>query len=260
MASNKPAIVLAHGAWHLPTHFSNVIENLQAAGYEVEAPTSASVSGTAGSESLSKDTAIIKASIETLTNQGKDVVLMMHSYGGNYGSEAVAEWHLDLSNKQPGKGRIVHLFYICATILPAGSSIVDDKMTMHIMSLEDGLLHHMEPFYRFYADVPLPVARQCIAKLRPHDASSFSTKSKHRGWADYDVPVTYLACKKDMALFYDPDLLKFVERLRDAGVMDFELVEMEDASHSPWLSREEEFMSVLWKVVGKAEGKGSAKM
>lgn len=253
----KTTVVIAHGAWHKPIHFSTLISKLEAAGYEVSAPTTASVDGTVHEDSLSEDTTILKTAIETHTNRGKDVVLLMHSYAGIYGSEAVAEFHLDPQNSQPGKGRIVHLFYISAIIVPPGTSLISDECTQHILSPEAGLLHHLEPYHRFYEHVPLPVARQCIAQLMPQDASSFATPAKHRGWADHGVPVTYLLCKQDLALYYDPDLLRFAARIREVGTVEFEAVEM-DTDHTPWLSREEEFMGVLWGILGKVEGGGKA--
>ena len=39
MSSNtKPAIVLVHGAWHVPEHYSDFIQQLQHAGFEVFCP------------------------------------------------------------------------------------------------------------------------------------------------------------------------------------------------------------------------------
>ncbi|KAK4508407.1 hypothetical protein PRZ48_002145 [Zasmidium cellare] len=256
MASpNKPAVVFAHGAWHQGLHWANVAQKLQSAGYEVATPTMPSGSGPALEDGLHADSAALKSAIETLTNQGKDIVLAMHSYGGAYGSEAVAEWHLDPANNQPGKGRILHLLYISAMVIPKGISYVEDDPVAHTVSVEDGLIHHLEPHHRFYEHCPPTIARYCIANLRPHSASTFSTKTNHRGWADYDIPVTYLACKDDQALYYDPTLLKFAGRVREAGVRGFEFVEIE-TDHTPWISREEEFMGVVWGVLGKAEGRG----
>ncbi|KAF2162294.1 hypothetical protein M409DRAFT_27298 [Zasmidium cellare ATCC 36951] len=262
-STNRPAVVFAHGAWHQGLHWSSVASKLEAAGYEVSTPTMPSVSGTALEDALHADSAALKTALETLTHQNKDVVLVMHSYGGKYGSEAVAEFHLDPANtQQPGQGRILHLLYVSAIIIPQGKSNAEDANTSHTVSFEDGLLHHLEPHHRFYELVPPATARHCISHLRPQSASGFTTKTLHRGWADHDIPVTYLACKQDKALVYDPDLLKFAGRIRDAGVRGFELVEME-ADHTPWLSREEEFMGVVLGVLKKAEEearRGTAKI
>lgn len=265
--TTKPAVVLAHGAWHQGLHWSPITERLRAAGHEVLTPTMPSVSGTAYPDALHEDSAHLKSHIGTLTNAGKDVILVMHSYAGAYGSEAVAEFHLDPANSNPqdtSKGRILHLFYISAMILPQGTSNAEDNNTPHVLSLEDGLLHHMEPFHRFYEHVPIPIARHCMANLRPQALSAFTTKPKYRGWADHGIPVTYLACKQDRALEYEPDLVKFAGRIRDAGVERYEFVEM-DTDHTPWLSSEAEFMDVLGKVLSKADAeagkeKGVAKI
>lgn len=188
--ASKPAIVFLHGAWHQPQHYNSFLSNLQSHGYEVKAPATASAAEAAADNVFSKDVAIAKEAIKSFTEQGKNVVVMMHSYGGVYGSEAVAEL-FEESKGESGKGRVVHLFYIAAIILEKGTSIVDDGCTPHAIDVADGLLHHLEPYNRFYATTSLDKARKAISGLKPQAAESFATKTKYRGWADCGIPVTY---------------------------------------------------------------------
>lgn len=80
---SKPAIVLVHGAWHNPTHWDRVATPLRKGGYEVKAPQlpSVGVSKDPGG-ALSKDAETVADAIRTYTSQGRDVVVVMHSYGG----------------------------------------------------------------------------------------------------------------------------------------------------------------------------------
>lgn len=250
--TTKPAvsIVWLHGAWHQPSHYSSIIEKLQAQGYEVEAPATASAADTAISDVFAADVAMAKKAIKSFVDDGKNVVVAMHSYGGVYGSEAVAELLEDLKGEE-SKGRVVHLFYIAAIILEKGTSVLDDGFTPHALDFENGLMHHLEPYNKFYATTPPDVARKAINTLKPQATESFATKTKHRGWADQEISVTYLACDQDRALPLDTDVARFIKRLETAGLKDFNLRRI-DCNHSPFISAEKEFMDVMNEVLKKA--------
>jgi pimeloyl-ACP methyl ester carboxylesterase len=70
--SAQPNIVLVHGAWADGTCWSNVIERLQADGYNVAAPQLPETS-------LAADVARVR---HVLTRQSGPTILVAHSYGG----------------------------------------------------------------------------------------------------------------------------------------------------------------------------------
>lgn len=78
--NEKPGVVLVHGAWHTPAHYSNVKEVLEGQGYQVEAPQSPSSSTVAVESPLAKDVDIIFKSIDKIASTGKNVVIVMHRY------------------------------------------------------------------------------------------------------------------------------------------------------------------------------------
>ncbi|USW47775.1 Putative alpha/beta hydrolase-1 [Septoria linicola] len=242
----KPAIVLVHGAWHTPAHWYDFITRLNKAGYSVEAPQLASSNNEEVDAAFSKDVETIKQAIQTIISTGQDLVVVMHSYGGMCGSEAVASFFEDAQrNQNIGTGTIVRLIYVSAIILPRGKLLFEDGNTLLELKIEGRLAHKLEPRKRFYNTTAQEHADKAIALLRAHSLEAFTTPPEHQGWSDYGVPVTYIACKSDQALVYDPDLLKFVQRLRDAAIPDLSLFEMENTDHSPWISAEAE----LWKIL-----------
>ncbi|KXS99665.1 hypothetical protein AC578_9885 [Pseudocercospora eumusae] len=251
--NEKPGVVLVHGAWHTPAHYSNVKEVLESQGYQVEAPQSPSSSTVAVESPLAKDVDMILKSIEKIASTGKNVVIVMHSYGGVCGSEAVAEFmekHKAHADNQ--YGTIIHLLYICAIILPKGRHLMEDENTAHVLYIdENGLAHNLEPYHRFYNTTPLDQAYKAMQLLKGQAIESFATKTQWRGWADYDIPVTYLAAKQDRALVYDPDLLKFSTRLKEAGVRDLATPVL-DCDHTPWISAASDFMAILESVLKKS--------
>src|ERR1700761_4019504 len=97
MATDKPAIVIVPGAWHVPEHYEPIAKLFREADYETLAVRhpSVSVSRDPGNM-LQKDARVGSDVLRKLVNdEGKDVVVIMHSYGGLSGSDAVAmlyEW------------------------------------------------------------------------------------------------------------------------------------------------------------------------
>jgi pimeloyl-ACP methyl ester carboxylesterase len=71
---------------------------------------------------LRKDATVTCDVVKKLVNdETKDVVLVMHSYGGIAGSEAAAMLHDWLQlNGQPDHGRIRRLVYLAAHVLEKG--------------------------------------------------------------------------------------------------------------------------------------------
>lgn len=87
-ARPKPVIILVHGGWHRPIHYLNVIEGLRELGYTVEAP-ALPTTGPCGlsDEELCKvtlddDVRAVRETMEPYLEQGLEVVMLAHSYGG----------------------------------------------------------------------------------------------------------------------------------------------------------------------------------
>jgi pimeloyl-ACP methyl ester carboxylesterase len=119
MIAQKPTIVLIPGAWHTPDAFGDVVKQLEEHGYEAHAlhlPTAGKDLACTPRE----DAAFIQETTRALAEEGKDIVLVMHSYGGLPGSDS-AKGLLKRDRKAEGKqGGITHLVYIAAFLLAEG--------------------------------------------------------------------------------------------------------------------------------------------
>ncbi|KAI7123210.1 hypothetical protein KC352_g32572, partial [Hortaea werneckii] len=98
----NPTVLLVHGAFHVPQHFEHLASLLKQAGYRVEVPALPSV----GIEqdpgnALELDAGFLCDKLEELVRgeEERDVVVLMHSYGGQCGSEAIAKF-LDRQSSQ----------------------------------------------------------------------------------------------------------------------------------------------------------------
>lgn len=136
-AAQKPTIVIAPGAWHVPSHYEPIAKLLRNAGYEVSPVKHPSV-GIASDPGtmLHKDVEVVANTLRQLVNSGKDVVLLMHSYGGVTGSEAAAVVSEELrSNPKQSAGRIRRLVYLAAHVINKGVSFIESGRSIPNMDI-----------------------------------------------------------------------------------------------------------------------------
>jgi pimeloyl-ACP methyl ester carboxylesterase len=116
--------VLIPGAWHTADGFGDVVKQLEGHGYEAHAlhlPTAGKDLACTPRE----DAAFIQETTRALAEEGKDIILVMHSYGGLPGSDS-AKGLLKRDRKAEGKqGGITHLVYIAAFLLAEGQSLAE---------------------------------------------------------------------------------------------------------------------------------------
>lgn len=117
---SKPLIYILHGAWHSPQHFEVARERLEALGYTVICPKQPSTGADPPTVTLYDDAAQVRAELDLLVEDGLEIFIVMHSYGGLVGSEAAAGLGWIDRAKRGLQGGVVGLLYVCAFILPLG--------------------------------------------------------------------------------------------------------------------------------------------
>ena len=85
--TQKPSLVFVPGAWHRAETWNKVTNLLTAQGYKCIAVTLPSTLSSPTTTFLEDVTAVRKA-ITAETVQGRDVVVVVHSYGGAVGGSA----------------------------------------------------------------------------------------------------------------------------------------------------------------------------
>ena len=125
-AHQPPTLVLVPGAWHSPIHYSLLLAEIEKAGY----PTSSARSPSCGStdpysQSVVGDAAFIRQNLLLpLINAGKDIVLVMHSYGGCPGAMAAKGLSKAEMPAASRKGGIIGLIFICAFVAQEGQTLI----------------------------------------------------------------------------------------------------------------------------------------
>jgi pimeloyl-ACP methyl ester carboxylesterase len=184
--SDKPNIVLVHGAWADGSCWSAVIESLQAHGYTVTAPQFPETS-------LAADVARLR---QVLRRQTEPVVVVGHSYGG----QVMTALGLD-------SGGVAALVYIAAFGLDEGESLgallgggPPTAALAHLIVDEQGFAWLPEEDFvgHFAADVDPVKARVLCAVQQGLSMSTFEDVMGVPAWKSH--PSWYLVATNDEAI------------------------------------------------------------
>jgi len=214
MASDKPNIVLVHGAWADGSSWSAVIQRLQAKGYNVVSPQFPLTS-------LSDDVARLRQVLNALT--GPTIVV-----GQSYGGEIMTGLGTDAPN-------VVGLVYICAWAPDTGDSILSlaapyplsPALTELRIDAEGFSWITQENFLNYFApDVNPPQANIMYAVQQPFHTGVFGYPMGTPAWKT--IPSWYLVTTEDQMI--PPDLQRFMAQRMGATTEEF------SASHVPMVS------------------------
>jgi hypothetical protein len=124
------AIVVVQGSFHTPQAYQKLTDGLKHQGYATFQPELPSCSKTDDadfpSKTLHDDSAVIKSVAERLVNdEGKKVFVVMHSYGGLVGGNAISRELSFKYRKSAGlPGGVIHLLYVTAFVLDERQSVL----------------------------------------------------------------------------------------------------------------------------------------
>src|ERR1700730_4366068 len=196
--SEKPNIVLVHGAWADGSCWSAVIESLQGAGYNVTAPQFPETS-------LADDVARLR---RVLKRQGGPTVVAGHSYGGQIMTA--------MGEDAPG---VVGLVYIAAFGLDQGESLgallgggPPTPALAHLIVDEQGFgwLPEDDFVAHFASDVDPVKAKVMYAVQQGLSMSTFEDVMGAPAWKSH--PSWYLVAANDEALPADAERM-FAQRM-----------------------------------------------
>lgn len=121
---SQPTFVVSLGAWSSPVVFDALRSELRSRGFPSECPSHPSA-GTEPPKTLEDDVASLRSVITALADEGKDIVVVAHSYGGVVASSAV-EGLVKSVRAQGGKlGGVVSIIYVAAFAIDKGQSLLE---------------------------------------------------------------------------------------------------------------------------------------
>lgn len=205
-------------------------------------------------QNFDPDVAEIRKHLEVAVNAGQKLVLVMHSYGGLPGSQAVEGYDqasLAAQGNRDGRG-VVHLFYIAAAMLRAGEAwaSVPGVNVDFVDVSEDGNLIAKTPAEIFYHDIESKeLVDSLVADLNPWSEKPRLSILSHEPWKI--LPTTYLACEYDKAISFENHKW-FVRNAIDSGAVDMRMVTWK-CGHSPFLVKPLEFSQLVRAAAGDVQ-------
>jgi pimeloyl-ACP methyl ester carboxylesterase len=224
--SDRPNIVLVHGAWADGSCWSGVVERLQTQRFQVRAPQFPLTS-------LADDVARLR---EVLEFQDGPTIVVGHSYGGQIMTA--------LGDEAPN---VVGLVYIAAFGLDEGESLgallsggppTPALAHMFTDSRGFGWLSEDDFVNHFAADVDRTWARVMYAAQQPLALSAFDEKMGVPAWKS--LPSWYLVAQNDEALPPDAER-QFAQRM---GARTIEI----PSSHVAMVSHPDEVADLIEKA------------
>ena len=120
MSTSKPAFVLIHGAWLSSACWDKLKAILVKHGYTCVCPALPSSGASPPLEDFTQDVEIIRSTVTELVKDNKDVIVVMHSYGGLPGSQALEGLDKATRAEKGFQGGVRRLIYIMALMVPEG--------------------------------------------------------------------------------------------------------------------------------------------
>ncbi|PVH86235.1 alpha/beta-hydrolase [Cadophora sp. DSE1049] len=231
--SAKPTLVLVHGAFHKPDCFHLIQPKLEAFGYPVVAVSLVSIGRGRPTATYLDDVAAIHDSLLPLLKEGREVVVITHSYGGVPGV-ASTEGHTIQDRAARGeKGGVKSIFMIASHIVfEKGTSLSQSNGSNSVewMDVEE-TLGICNPLAKeaLYNDLPSVEADHYFSLLQPSALTTFFGPVNYVA-SDLKIPKAYLICEKDMAI-----PVTHQEKIVDT-VGGFKKIRCQ-CGHSPFLSQ-----------------------
>ncbi|KFZ09124.1 hypothetical protein V501_05698 [Pseudogymnoascus sp. VKM F-4519 (FW-2642)] len=266
--SNLPTLVFVPGAWHKPTCYDKIIKPLEEQ-HKLKCIRVTLPSGSGDPEATFKnDIDAAQDAISSETTQGRNVVVIAHSYGGMVGSSAIKGFYkpqdtnstsLPTSDQSqsPAKGYVIGLILIASGFTFTGLAFMDPFFghppPSWRVNKETGYAELVNPPRElFYHDVPAEDAEYAVSQLTPQSLKSLfeGGEYSYAGWLH--VPAWYIGTVEDRGLPVVAQRLN-VGMAREMGC-PVEHRELQ-TSHSPFLSQPEETVGIVVEAVEAFSGR-----
>ncbi|KAL6721258.1 hypothetical protein ACLMJK_000360 [Lecanora helva] len=271
-----PSIVLVPGAWHSPIHYTELIGLLIHNGYHVGSQRLPSCnSAKPNVQTVANDAAAVRNNlILPQLNQGKEVVVLMHSYGGAPGSMAAKGLSLSERRAAGKPGGIIGLIVLCGFLANTGQSLLselpgqvfDPWVIEYVcifrirLSIEtdivqsNGQLGVQNARDVFYNDVPDHIAAAAVAEIRNQSRNSLESPSGPPAWADsvFNGRRSYLHTLQDHGI---PPIGQ--NAMLQASGVSWDITSF-NTSHSPYLSEPYQVRAWIVREIAKFRAGGTA--
>lgn len=256
---SKPTFIFVPGAWHIPSCFTPVTDRLSKHGYTTHLLTLPSVGANPGLPDFSADVNTLRALINERISLAEDLIIVLWSYGGVVGSEAILPSMLKSAHQAQGggKGGVVRIVYLAAFVLPVGEGVMmgmpptpewKDALRFDMAAGNVSVKPQMAGSL-FYNDVEdKGLVEEMGRNLQSMSIGAFRSKLTRAAW-EY-TPATLVVCEQDMCIKL-AGMEKRLQYARGKCPGAFDRVERCKAGHAPFLSMPDRVTGILRRAAGE---------
>ncbi|KAF2160612.1 hypothetical protein M409DRAFT_59865 [Zasmidium cellare ATCC 36951] len=247
-------LIISHGAFQTQYHYQPFITALQhhtpTIFHRVLVPQQSSSGHSPPPNSFESDVELLHETVRNELLDGRDVLLVCHSYGGIPGCEALADLPEKALDGRIRLGRVLGIVFVSAFVAEAGQSLVTSKMggRAEWVKTEGPLSTVLSPSRTLFSSLPPTASVPYITHIVPQSSTSFITPTKHETWKDH--PCVYIRCLEDRAMRVEEQDF-FLQRLKNrCGVGNVRVRDLK-SDHVPFSSRAGELVGLLGGLVGE---------
>ncbi|KAF1995437.1 alpha/beta-hydrolase [Amniculicola lignicola CBS 123094] len=201
---SKPMIIIVPGSFALASFYDPVTKPFTSLGYTIHTiQLVTSIKKPGPLPTLADDAALVAKTVTQYADEGKDIVLVTHSYGGAPGTEGAKGLSKAEREKEGKKGGIVRIAYLTSLVpkvgQAAGEVLANGTAPKDMMAAdEDGWLYHVDPARSAeYCcnDLPAEQGTAFLASFPQHSSVSFAGVLTYASYLD--VPVSWLFAEND---------------------------------------------------------------
>ncbi|KAJ5740334.1 hypothetical protein N7493_000206 [Penicillium malachiteum] len=250
-------ILLVPGAWITAAAYEPFTQALKAEGHDIRYASYPSLDPPSLSiQDCQADTEAIAAVLRPLVEEGRDVLLVLHSYAGMPGAAAAVGLSRSQRAKEGKCGGVFGLVFIGAFVVPEGLScaglqggnlppwILLDQPSPHLNIASD-------PVRNFGADMDPDSVKLLMAELRPHATLAFTSSQPHPAWADkeFEGRSAFIVTANDVAV---PKEAQF--GMMAATQKTWIVKEIEAGHCSPFFTKKQETVALIQEIINEIPG------
>ncbi|KAH8674135.1 Alpha/beta hydrolase fold-1 [Xylariales sp. PMI_506] len=253
MGSLQPskAILIIHGAWHVPEHYAKLTSGLEAAGFRVLCPRlPTSNNASPPDKSLEDDVVFIRELVSAEVRKGTHLTVLAHSAGGVVATAALGDFALGrVRESGSGAGGVAGIIFVAAFVPSEGQSIATlfgATKPPGLAPQDDGTVIMENPIHQFYNDLPEEEAQRMEELLVPAVMKSVLTPIDCSIAAWRVIPVAYVYTAKDNAVpLFAQEML--VGKMEENGVKVNTV--QTSGSHSVYISQTDRIVKCVVDLV-----------